>query len=80
MTADYPSVLTDLCTRGLGVGAFSEGLTTESLAEFKVLRAPRDAPKIIDNLYVYWPRGAEKREAIRNLFQLIKESKKEKET
>ena len=71
VTADYPSILADLCMRGLGVGVFGEEPITAEMEKFKALRAPRDSPKIKDNLYVYWSISGENREAIRNLMKIL---------
>lgn len=71
ITADYPSVLLELCERGSGIGVFSE-TTAQQNGKLHSLRAPKDAPKIQDNLYVVWARDGENSEAVRHLKQYIK--------
>jgi DNA-binding transcriptional LysR family regulator len=75
VTADYPSVLAELCKRGLGVGAFGEAPITTEMEAFRTLRAPREAPKLMDNLYVLWSRSGENRAAIRNLLSHLPQRK-----
>lgn len=72
ITSDYPSALVDLCQRGLGIGVFSETPMNElDVDNLRMLRVPRDAPKLQDNLYVLWARDAENTEVVRHLKQLI---------
>lgn len=73
VTSDYPSVLLDLCRRGLGVGAFSEEVIKKLTGEgLKSLRLPPELPKIESNTYLIWPKDAASSLAVQQLKQLIK--------
>lgn len=73
VTSDYPSVLLDLCRRGLGVGAFSEEVIKKLSGEgLKALRLPPELPKIESNTYLIWPKDAANSLAVQQLKQLIK--------
>lgn len=74
VTSDYPSVLVDLCDRGLGIGVFSEEpIRRMNLSSLKSLRAPQDAPHIKDSLYVLWTKDAENSEAIKHLQDILRQ-------
>ncbi|MEW6054976.1 MAG: LysR family transcriptional regulator [Bdellovibrionota bacterium] len=72
ITSDYPSSLTELCERGLGIGVFSEEVFSRSESKrLKALDTPRGAPKLQDHLYVLWSKEAENTEAVRHLRELV---------
>jgi DNA-binding transcriptional LysR family regulator len=73
ITSDYPSVLIDLCDRGLGIGVFSEEpIKKMNMQSLKSLRAPTDAPQIKDTLYALWSQDAENSEAVQRLIEVLK--------
>ncbi len=72
ITSDYPSVLLELCQRGLGIGVFSEEpIRKMNIETLKSLRVPKDAPKLQDNLYATWARDAENTEAVKRIRQIL---------
>lgn len=70
ITSDFPSVLMDLCRRGLGIGVFSDEPMTgiESLTALKV---PKDAPKLRCNLYALWAKDGENAAAVKSLIKSL---------
>lgn len=72
VTSDYPSTLLELCRKGAGIGVFSEitfyGREEQGLTS---LKAPKDAPKLKDNLYAVWSQEAGNTFAIRHLKQVL---------
>lgn len=74
VTSDYPSTLLDLCHQGAGIGVFSE-IPAQRMAMqgLTSLRAPQDAPKLQDNLFVLWAQGAENTAVVKLLQKILKE-------
>lgn len=71
ITSDYPSVLVDLCKRGLGIGVFSEETIKNETEALKAFRIPKDAPRLVDRLYAIWAKNGENREAVKQLTKLL---------
>lgn len=72
INSDYPSILVDLCQRGLGIGVFSEEpIRKMNVETLKSFRTPKDAPRIADKLYLVWAREGENTEAIKHLKRLL---------
>jgi DNA-binding transcriptional LysR family regulator len=71
ITSDYPSVLVDLCKRGLGIGVFSEETIKNETEALKAFRVPKDAPRLQDKLYAIWSRDGGNREIVKQLTKLI---------
>lgn len=72
--ADYPSMLMDLCKRGLGIGVFTETPFAEDFVKLEALRVPPDAPKISEDLYVIWSKAGKQREVIKKLMGVLEET------
>jgi DNA-binding transcriptional LysR family regulator len=72
--ADYPSMLMDLCKRGLGIGVFTETPFAEDFVKLEALRVPPDAPKISEDLYVIWSKTGNQREVIKKLMGILEET------
>jgi LysR family transcriptional activator of nhaA len=72
ISSDFPSVLMNLCRRGLGVGAFCES-KGDALPEDSVrtLRNPKDAPVLETCLYAVWSPLAENSAAVCHLKRLL---------
>lgn len=73
VTSDYPSALLELCQQGAGIGVFSEMTFRgqSSIQGLSSLKAPKDAPKLKDSLYVLWSMDAENSFAVRALRQVL---------
>jgi DNA-binding transcriptional LysR family regulator len=73
VTSDFPSVLLQLCERGLGIGLFAKGSTGQlSSGEFRSLRSPPDAPKLHDRIYVMWLKDSERSDVVQKLKLLLR--------
>jgi LysR family transcriptional activator of nhaA len=71
--AEYPSILLELCRRGLGVGAFSEDtLDIGSHESLPSLRNPKDAPKIESHTFLLWAKESENTQAISQIRQVMR--------
>ncbi len=71
ITSDYPSVLVELCKRGIGIGVFSEETIKKETEVLKAFRVPKGAPRLQDKFYAIWAKESENREAVKLLIKLI---------
>lgn len=71
MSADYPSLLLDLCEAGLGIAAFSEESAKILPLAIATIKTPRDTPRINHRLYVLWSKDGENSEAVKRLRELL---------
>jgi DNA-binding transcriptional LysR family regulator len=70
--ADYPGLLVELCSRGLGIGVFSdEQVACLKIDSLRSLQMPGGARRLRDNLYVVWARDGENSAAIQQLKKLL---------
>lgn len=72
MSADYPSLLLDLCQAGLGIAAFGEESVSQTDAAVETIRSPKGAPRLMQRLYVLWSKDGENSEAVGRLRGLLK--------
>lgn len=72
ISADYPSMLIDLCKSGLGIAVFSQD-AVEGETSLSQLSLPRGAIKLPHRLYVLWSRDSENSEAVKRLQERLKE-------
>jgi hypothetical protein len=70
IVSEFPSLIEDLCRRGVGVVAMSRAHFAGEQA-IKAVRLPPDFPDFVEKLYVTWTRDAENAEVIKNLKPLL---------
>lgn len=72
ITADYPSLLFDLCQHGLGIGVFNEeALASVGPKQSQEIIIIEGSPKITDRLYVLWSKDGENSEAVKRMTEIL---------
>lgn len=72
MTADFPSLLIELCQKGMGIGVFSEeAIESMGSAMSQLITIVHGAPKIADRLNVLWSKDSESSEAVKHMTEIL---------